>query len=85
MNKRTAIDLDKSIKLSIQLQEELRLTHENWHQLKNDSDRRAAELLASGLAQLLQGGDKADIEALLAKAIQWIKREVRDAGCPKNH
>ena len=60
----------------------LRLTDRNWHQLKTDADRRAAELLAGALVQLLEGGANADTCALTEQGLRWLKRELKDPGCP---
>ncbi|MEB3158070.1 MAG: DUF6439 family protein [Synechococcus sp.] len=64
------------------LHENLRLTDKNWHQLKTNSDRRAAELLAAALLQLLQGGSNEDVCALTEQGLRWLKRELKDPGCP---
>lgn len=71
-----------AIPLAQDLHEHLRLTDRNWHQLKSDADRRAAELLAGALVQLLQGGSNADACALTEQGLRWLKREVKDPGCP---
>ena len=68
--------------LAQELHEQLRLTDRNWHQLKGDSDRRAAELLAGALVQLLNGGTNADACALTSQGLRWLKRELKDPGCP---
>lgn len=60
----------------------LRLTDRNWHQFKGDADRRAAELLAAALVQLLQGGSQDDACALADQGLRWLKRELKDPGCP---
>jgi len=65
-----------------ELHECLRLTDRNWHQLKTDADRRAAELLAAALVQLLQGGSQDDACALADQGLRWLKRELKDPGCP---
>ena len=60
----------------------LRLTDRNWHALKTDSDRRAAELLTGALVQLINGGETNDACALAEQSLRWLKRELKDPGCP---
>ena len=64
------------------LHECLRLTDRDWHQLKSDADRRAAELLSAALVQLLQGGSQDDAYALADQGLRWLKRDLKDPGCP---
>ncbi|WP_320674462.1 DUF6439 family protein [Prochlorococcus sp. MIT 1341] len=72
----------KTKDLAKELHSELTLNHKNWHQLKSDSDCRAAELLSGALLQLLQQGKRSDVEALSIQAIKWLKGELKDPGCP---
>ncbi len=74
----------KVIDLAIELHAELSLNNKNWHQLKSNHERRAAELIASALIQLIRGGKSSDVEVLLEQSILWLKREIKDPGCP-NH
>lgn len=73
---------EPSPELARQLHEQLRLNDRNWHQLKSDHERRAAELLAGALVQLIQGGSHADVEALASQGLRWLRREIKDPGCP---
>ena len=68
--------------LAQDLHEQLRLTDRNWHAVKTDADRRAAELLTGALLQLLKGGSNADACALTEQGLRWLKRELKDPGCP---
>lgn len=70
--------------LAIELHSKLKLDDKNWHHLKDNSDRRAAELLSSAIVQLLSEGSPEDIEDLLNQSIKWIKREVKAPGCPQH-
>ncbi len=54
----------------------------DWHRLKTDADRRSAELMAAALSQLIQGGERHDVEELTEQALRWIRRELKDPGCP---
>ncbi len=74
----------KAVDLSLEIHAKLSLNDKNWHQLKSNHERRAAELIASALVQLIRGGKSSDIEALLEQSILWLKREIKDPGCP-NH
>ncbi len=60
----------------------LRIDDRNWHRLKGNRNRRAAELLSAALVQLLGDGDVDDVEALTQQALGWIKGELKDPGCP---
>jgi len=73
-----------SKKLAIELHALLSLNNNNWHQLKGDSDRRAAELLSGAIVQLLSEGKKSDIEDLLKQSMRWVKREIKAPGCPQH-
>ena len=74
----------RTINLSKELHSELSLNEENWHKYKSDADRRAAELLASALIQLLQDGSLNDVKELTEQSLLWIKREIKDPGCPRH-
>ena len=73
---------DSSKELAIQLHAQLSLNNKNWHKLKGNSDRRAAELLSSAIVQLLSEGKPSDIEELLNQSIRWIKKEIKAPSCP---
>ena len=60
----------------------LSLGDRDWHRLKTDADRRSAELMAAALSQLIQGGERNDVEELTEQALRWIRRELKDPGCP---
>jgi len=60
------------------------LNNRNWHQLKTNSDRRAAELLTSALAQIINKGKKEDVISLIEQSLKWVKNEVKDPGCPSH-
>ncbi|HGY5538958.1 MAG TPA: DUF6439 family protein [Prochlorococcus sp.] len=64
-----------------ELHAQLSINDQNWHQLKDDADHRAAELLAAALVQLLQGGKRSDVEALTDQGLRWIRRELKAPGC----
>ncbi|MGB1195188.1 MAG: DUF6439 family protein [Synechococcus sp.] len=64
------------------LHQSLTIGDREWHKLKSNADRRGAELLAAALTQLLQDGEKRDVEAMTEQALGWIRRELKDPGCP---
>ncbi len=72
----------KAKQLSTELHAQLSLNHKNWHALKNDSDRRAAELWSGALVHLLNEGKSSDIEDLIQQGLRWLNREISDPGCP---
>ncbi|ABX08655.1 DUF6439 family protein [Prochlorococcus marinus] len=71
-------------KLVKELHSELTLSNKNWHQLKNNSERRAAELLISAIAQIINGGETSDIQSLIHQALLWLNKEIKDPGCPSH-
>ncbi|BEV36353.1 DUF6439 family protein [Synechococcus sp. M16CYN] len=68
--------------LATELHNLLIIRDRDWHKLKSQSGRRAAELLAAALVQLTQGGNHSDVAALTNQALGWIKGELKDPGCP---
>ncbi len=68
--------------LSIRLHDKLSLDHHNWHQLKGNPNRRAAELLSGALIQLLSDGNISEIESLIEQSMRWLKKEVKAPACP---
>ncbi len=66
------------------LHAELIINNTNWHKLKNNKSRRAAELLSSALLQILKDGNQSDIEDLIKQSLSWIKGEIKDPGCPSH-
>mgnify|MGYP007000308748 len=49
---------------STELHSLLKIGDRDWHRLKSQSNRRAAELLAAALVQLIQDGNPEDVAAL---------------------
>ncbi len=70
--------------IAISLHSQLKLDNQNWHQFKDISDRRAAELLSGAIVQLLSEGNPNEIEDLLQQSIKWIKRQVKAPSCPQH-
>ena len=70
------------INLIRSLHSKLVLKDDNWHKLKNNKSRRAAELLASALSQIVNEGKESDIEDLIEQSLRWLREEVKDPGCP---
>lgn len=75
------------------LQRLLAISDRDWHAHKSQPSRRAAELLAGALVQLLQGdGPGATSESkareraitLTSTALGWLNGELRDPGCPQH-
>ncbi len=74
----------KTYTLIKELHLELTLNNKNWHKLKNNNSRRSAELLSSALCQIINDGNKNDIESLIQQSLLWIRKEVKDPGCPSH-
>ncbi len=68
--------------LTKSLHSEIVLKESDWHTLKNNKSRRAAELLTSALCQIINDGNQKDIENLIEHSLKWIREEVKDPGCP---
>ena len=75
------------------LQRLLAIADRDWHALKRQRPRRAAEQLAAALVQLLQADDPRQAEAsagrqqaiaLVEHALGWLKAELSDPGCPQH-
>jgi hypothetical protein len=62
-----------------------------WHAVKGQAPRRAAEQIAAALVQLLRGDDprlsragegRDQAIALLENALAWLQGSIKDPGCP---
>ncbi|MEX0589310.1 MAG: DUF6439 family protein [Cyanobium sp.] len=82
-----------SLDQAVALQRLLTIDDRDWHALKSQRSRRAAEQLAAALVLLLSGDDPggpqaspARLEAieLVDHGLRWLKSEVSDAGCPSH-
>ncbi len=69
--------------LAVELHSNLTLTDSNWHKLKNNSNRRAAELLAGAMVQLLSNGNISDVDELLSQSKRWLNKEIAQPSCPR--
>jgi hypothetical protein len=77
--------------LAEQLQQRLAIGDRDWHALKTQRPRRAAEQIAAALVQLLAADDptrpapseaRDHAVALLENALAWLRAEISDPGCP---
>ncbi len=84
MSQKKSIWTAKTYRLVQELHLEITLNNENWHRFKNNNSRRSAELLSSALCQIINDGEKSDIESLINQSLLWVRKEVKDPGCP-NH
>jgi len=75
------------------LHRSLSINERDWHALKTQRPRRAAEQIAAALVQLLArdtpgpGGDpeaRQQAIELLEHALAWLKAEISDPGCPSH-
>lgn len=86
---------EQALPLATELQRSLSINDRQWHALKGQRQRRAAEQISSAMVLLLrQSGPSApagtaqgtgqETIALLEHAIGWLKGEIRDPGCPSH-
>ena len=82
-----------SAALAEQLQRRLTIGDREWHALKAQRSRRAAEQLAAALVVLLSGDQpggvsaspaRAEALALVEHAARWLRGEISDPGCPSH-
>jgi len=82
-----------SLELARQLQRQLVINDRQWHALKRQRSRRAAEQLASALVLLLSADDPArseptparlEAQDLVDHSLAWLKGERSDPGCPSH-
>jgi hypothetical protein len=78
--------------LAEQLVHRLAIGDREWHAVKNQAPRRAAEQLAAALMQLLScddprrrdcGEGRQQAIDLLENALGWLQGTVSDPGCPR--
>ena len=86
---------EQALPLAIELQRSLCINDRQWHALKSQRQRRAAEQISSALVLLLREsepsapflstqGTAQEAIALLEHALGWLKGEIRDPGCPSH-
>ncbi|MFN9548101.1 MAG: DUF6439 family protein [Cyanobacteriota bacterium] len=83
----------EALDLAQRLQRALTIQDRQWHRLKAQRPRRAAEQLAAALVQLLAADDpkssaptraRQEAIALVDHALGWLRSEVSDPGCPSH-
>ncbi|MDM7952074.1 MAG: DUF6439 family protein [Cyanobium sp. CZS 25K] len=81
----------EALPLAERLHRQLSIGDREWHALKRQRPRRAAEQVAAALVQLLAADDPAasaategrrSAMALLENAQAWLRAEITDPGCP---
>jgi hypothetical protein len=84
---------DAALPLAQRLHRELCIGDRDWHALKRQRPRRAAEQLAAALVQLLAADDpgspaptegRLQAMALVEHAQAWLRAEISDPGCPSH-
>ncbi|MDE0648313.1 MAG: DUF6439 family protein [Cyanobacteria bacterium MAG IRC4_bin_6] len=73
-----------ALPLARALLDALRINERQWHTLKGNRRHRAAEQVAAGLNQLLHHQDQAAM-ASLQTALDWLRGDLHDPGCPDRH
>jgi hypothetical protein len=83
----------EALDLAQQLQRSLTIDDRQWHRLKTQRPRRAAEQLAAALVQLLAADApetpkptraREEASALVEHALGWLRSEISDPGCPSH-
>ena len=69
-------------KIVKELNDNLKIDHNNWHKLKSNKNIRAAELISSALCQLIIGNNTKDSISYLEESIKWLKGINVDTPCP---
>ena len=64
------------------LNEQLKIDHNEWHKFKGNKNKRAAELISSALCQLIIGNNEKDTIAYLEESLKWLKGINVDTPCP---
>jgi hypothetical protein len=81
----------EALPLAERLHRQLSIGDRDWHALKHQRSRRAAEQVAAALVQLLAADQPAagaategrrSAIALLENAQAWLRAEISDPGCP---
>lgn len=86
---------EQALPLAAELQRSLSINDRQWHALKGQRQRRAAEQISSALVLLLRQSEPTALSgtamgtgqeaiALLEHALGWLKGEIRDPGCPSH-
>ena len=85
---------EQALPLATELQRSLCINDRQWHALKGQPQRRAAEQLAAALVQLLDPANPANAPvataqrqqaiALLEHGLGWLRGELKDPGCPSH-
>ena len=83
-----------SQELARKLHQQLSIGNHQWHALKGQPQRRAAEQLSAALVQLLDEDNspaaagtttqRLQALALVEHALGWLKGDLRDPGCPSH-
>jgi len=80
-----------ALEQAVALQRSLSIGDRDWHALKRQRPRRAAEQISAALVQLLAGDDpgasapseaRLQAIALLEHSLGWLRAELSDPGCP---
>jgi hypothetical protein len=81
-----------SQQLAQALHQKLAISNQDWHALKAQPQRRAAEQLTAALVLLLDpangpasagvSAQRQQATALVEHALGWLKGELKDPGCP---
>ena len=67
--------------LSSQLHNSITIKSDEWHKLRTNNKRRAAEQLSAALVQLINNGESEEVLIKIEQSILWLRSEIKDQGC----
>ena len=70
------------IQLAQQLNDKLKIDHNDWHKFKGKRLNRSAELISAALCQLLISENDKDAINYLEESIKWLKGINKESPCP---
>ncbi len=69
-------------KLVQEVNDKLKIDHENWHKLKGKKINRSAELISAALCQLVISENENDAIGYMEESIKWLKGINLEKPCP---
>tara|TARA_B100000945_G_scaffold221174_1_gene178634 strand:+ start:166 stop:420 length:255 start_codon:yes stop_codon:yes gene_type:complete len=73
------------IEIARELNDKLKIDHNNWHKDKGNKYKRSAELMSAGLCQLIISCNEKDAIKYMEESIKWLKEINIDKPCPSRN